>query len=152
MPALFLYEYQVTESDIDGQGHANNISYLKWLQNAAIAHSDVQGWDTGKYQSQGWSWVVRSHFIEYRRPVFAGETVLVKTWVAEMKKFSSLRKYEILHSETEKLVARAETNWAFVTTETGRLIAIPEVVSSAFEIPQSSNVSLTSLRNTPEAT
>ncbi|WP_417847538.1 acyl-CoA thioesterase [Thalassoglobus sp.] len=151
MPALYLFEHEVTETDIDGQGHANNISYLKWLQNAAIAHSDVQGWNTNLYKEHGWAWVVRSHFIEYRRPVFQGDAVVIKTWVHDMKKYSSLRKYEILNSKTEKLVARAETNWAFVATETGRLIAIPEIVSSAFEIPQSSNASLASLRNIPEA-
>ena len=47
-----------------------------------------------------------------------------------------MRKYEVHHAETGKLIAKAETNWAFVERETGRLIPIPEAVSGAFKIWQ----------------
>ncbi len=153
MPSVFEFKHKICQEEIDGLGHANNIAYLQWLQAAALAHSAEQGWKTSDYKQRGWSWVVRSHFIEYRRPVFADELIIVKTWVADMKKFSSLRKYEILHGETGKLIARAETNWAFVTTESGRLVPIPEEVSSAFEIidpPKASIASQPSSHNTPE--
>lgn len=137
MPNVLIYEHCVSEEEMDGQGHANNVAYLNWLQSAAVAHSTAQGWSTADYRRCGWSWVVRSHFIEYRRPLFAGDQVQVKTWIADMKKFSSLRKYQIVHGQTGKLVARAETNWAFVDQATGRLISIPEQVSSAFEVVDS---------------
>lgn len=142
MPEIFEYRHEVTEAEIDGLGHVNNIAYIRWLQTAAIKHSAEQGWPTRAYKERGWSWVVRSHFIEYRRPVFADETVIIKTWVHDMKKFSSLRKYQIEHSETGKLVARAETNWAFVELSSGRLVTIPQEVSDAFKIatlPRPSN-------------
>ena len=134
MPVDFEYRHTVRAEEIDPQGHANNICYLDWMQSAAIEHSTLQGWSTKRYRDEGWSWVVRSHFIEYRRPVFAGDVVIVRTWVADMKKFSSLRKFEMSEEKTGKVAARAETNWAFVSLETGRLIAIPDIVKSAFEI------------------
>lgn len=140
MPAIYLHELQVPATDIDGQGHANNIAYFRWMQTAAVAHSDAQGWDTARYRASGWSWVVRSHSIEYRRPLFADDVVCIRTWVQDLKKYTSLRKYEILLAESNKLVARAETNWAFVELAAGRLIAIPEEVSSAFEIPHQAEV------------
>lgn len=144
MTAIFLFEHQVTAEEIDGQGHANNIAYFQWLQSAALGHSAAQGWPTKNYKDHGWSWVVRSHFIEYRRPVFIDDTIIVKTWVADMKKASSLRKYEVLIGTTGKLVARAETNWAFVSIQTGRLISIPPEVASAFEIRREHRASIAS--------
>jgi acyl-CoA thioester hydrolase len=35
---IFEYPITILQSDIDEQGHVNNIIYLKWVQEAAIAH------------------------------------------------------------------------------------------------------------------
>lgn len=132
MPRLFEHHVTVTDAETDPQGHVNNIAYLSWMQSAAIGHSAARGWSPEEYRIRGWAWVVRTHFIEYRRPAWPNDSVTVRTWVADMKKFTSLRKYEILRGE--QLLARAETNWAFVETATGRLLSIPEEVATAFEI------------------
>lgn len=132
MPELYQHRDSVKESDIDGQGHANNIAYFHWLQDAAVAHSAAQGWPTARYKEKGWSWVVRSHYIEYRRPLLVNDLFRVETWVADMKKYSSLRKYEIIHEKSGKLMVRAETNWAFIDLDSGRLIAVPEEVTNSF--------------------
>ncbi|WP_437201935.1 acyl-CoA thioesterase [Planctomicrobium sp. SH664] len=132
MPLFFHFEHTVAATEIDQQGHANNVAYFQWLQDAAIAHSTLQGWSGEAYRDRNWAWVVRTHFIEYRRPLFAGESIVVKTWVADMKKFTSLRKYQVYRGE--QLMARAETNWAFVDLREGRLIAIPPDVAGSFEI------------------
>jgi len=136
MPDISLTSHLVRPEDIDGQGHANNIAYFSWLQSAAVGHSVAQGWTAERYRQHHWAWVVRTHFIEYRRPVFQGDQILIRTWVADMKKFTSLRKYEL--ERDGKLVARAETNWAFVDTETGRLIPVPAEVSQSFQIRETS--------------
>ena len=39
IPAILEWTHTVVEGDLDGLGHANNISYLKWMQSAALAHS-----------------------------------------------------------------------------------------------------------------
>ena len=73
MPAVFEYHHQVTADEIDRVGHVNNIEYLRWLQNAAIAHSAAQGWPARAYHELGQGWVVRSHYIEYLAPAFPGD-------------------------------------------------------------------------------
>ncbi len=133
MARIYLHHHQVTSRDVDGQGHANNLSYLRWMQDAAVAHSSVEGWTTKAYHARDWAWVVRSHQIEYRRPAFENDEVRVHTWIADMKKFTSLRKYKIIRNDG-KLLATAETNWAFVILSTGKLIPIPEEVQLACEL------------------
>lgn len=131
MPSIYHHFHVVLPTEIDGQGHANNVAFVDWMQDAAVAHSTAQGWPLQRYRQEGWSWVARTHQIEYRRPAFVHDEIVVRTWVTTMQKFSSLRKFEILRRSGE-LLARAETNWAFVNIQTGRLLAIPEAVSQSF--------------------
>ena len=42
MPTILEWTHTVIEHDLDELEHANNISYLKWMQSAALAHS--AGW------------------------------------------------------------------------------------------------------------
>jgi len=133
MPARFEHPLTVVEDDIDRLGHVNNIVYIRWMQDAAVAHSKEQGWPMSRYQEAGFGWVVRSHFIEYRVPAFAGDAVIVHTWVADMQKVSSRRRFEICRADGT-LLARAETHWAFVRTSDQRLVRIPVEVASAFEV------------------
>jgi hypothetical protein len=65
MPAIYEYQLTVPEAAIDGQGHVNNLEYVRWMQEAAIAHSIAQGWTAARYQEIGAGWVARSHWIEY---------------------------------------------------------------------------------------
>lgn len=135
MPALFDYSRRVSADEIDPQGHANNVAYVQWMQDAALAHSAAQGWPAEKYRDRGVSWVARSHFIEYRRPAFIDEELIVRTWVATMERCSSLRRYQILRAEGsgEVLLAVAETNWAFVSLAEERLCRIPPEIAASFE-------------------
>jgi acyl-CoA thioester hydrolase len=136
MSAIFEYTHVVTESEIDDViRHVNNLAYLKWMQSAALAHSAAQGWPTGAYQQLGAGWVVRSHQIEYRQRAFPGDAIVVRTWVANLKKATSLRRYEIVRAgEKESILAIAATDWAFIHFATHKPRRIPPEVIQAFEI------------------
>lgn len=134
MPAVYDHHLTVAAGEIDPQGHANNVAYVQWMQDAAVAHSTAQGWPGLRVREAGYSWVARSHWIEYRRPAFEGDEVVIRTWVANMQRVSSLRCFEILRRNGEERLAVAETNWAFVTVSDGRLARVPAELAGAFEI------------------
>ena len=140
MPAILEWTHTVVEHDLDGLGHANNISYLKWMQSAALAHSAAQGWPVEAYAALGCGWVVRSHFIEYLSPALLGDTIVIRTWVADMGKVTSRRRFLIVRGRDESrsldetILAKAETNWAFVDYRTGSPKRIPPEISRVFEI------------------
>jgi acyl-CoA thioester hydrolase len=134
MPAIFEYQHTVVPEEIDELGHVNNIRYLNWMQRAAVRHSDAQGWTTADYYRIGMGWVVRSHQIEYLQPALPGDSIVVRTWVAEMKKVTSLRRFEMRRVQDELLLAQASTNWAFINFQTRTLCRIPAEISSAFEV------------------
>ena len=134
MPVVFESLRHVIPEEIDQLGHVNNLVYLKWMIEAALEHSAAQGWPAERHHEMGAGWVVKSHFIEYLRPAFASEKILIKTWVAEMKRVSSLRRFEILRADDATLLARAETNWAFIDYSTSAPRRIPDDVTAAFQV------------------
>lgn len=137
MPRIYVKMQEVGEEAIDVHRHVNNQEYLRWMQEVAIEHSSAQGWPMARYLECGESWYVKSHFIEYLRPAFLGDTLTVCTWVADMEKRSSLRRYLFLRAADGQALARAETRWIFVSLKSGRPLAIPETVGGAFEVVES---------------
>ncbi len=133
MPATFVYPHQVREDEIDVLGHANNLAYMKWMLAAALAHSAAQGWPAERYHKLGAGWVVRSHSIKYVRSALAADQIVVRTWVADMKRFSSTREYRIERSADHALLAKAATQWAFIDFSSGELKRVPPEVAECFE-------------------
>lgn len=134
MPAVYEHRHAVRPDEIDGNGHVNNVAYVAWMQDAAVAHSTAQGWSTERYAEHGTAWIARSHSIEYLAEGLPEDTVVVRTWVADMKKIMSRRRYEILRESDGTLLATAETNWVFVGVEKRQPKRIPPEVADAFEI------------------
>ena len=134
MPAVFDWKHIVSDHDLDDLGHANNISYLKWMQSAALEHSAVQGWPVEAYRTLGQGWVVRSHQIEYLVPALLDDQIVVRTSVENLKKVTSRRRFLIIRTVDNILLARAATEWAFIDFTTGTPKRIPPEVSKAFEI------------------
>ena len=130
---IYRYDLIVTQQAIDKNGHVNNVEYLRWMQDAALLHADSLGC-TRATMAAGGTWVIRSHRIEYFRPAFVGEHVAVLTWVSNVRRVQSLRKYKMIRSEDHAVLAEAETEWIFTDAQTGRLRSIPKEVSALFEL------------------
>lgn len=134
MPRIFIHRFSVPGDAIDELGHVNNLKYLGWMQDVAIAHSATQGWPLERYVEIGQGWVVQSHFIKYARPAFLGEALTLFTWVAGFSPRSSPRKYLFWRAADRQVVAEAETMWVFVDLKSGHPKHLPEDVRNAFDV------------------
>jgi len=130
---IFRTSLEVCEDAIDENGHVNNVVYVQWMQDVAIRHSLASG-GTAAMKEEGGSWVVRSHSIEYLRPAFAGDVIDVSTWIANIRRVRSLRKYEFVRRSDGELLARGETDWVFVDPGTGRPSQVPDSVAVCFRV------------------
>jgi|SRR5262250_2573892 len=130
---VFALDLEVVGGDIDDLGHVGNIVYVRWVLDAAAAHSAALGWDLPAYRRAGGVFVVRRQEVDYLRPAFLGDRVRVETWVEALSRVTSLRRTRIVrrivHGDEE--LARASTTWAFVSLD-GRPIRIPDAIADAF--------------------
>jgi acyl-CoA thioester hydrolase len=136
MPVSSIYAkaFMIPRSAIDENCHVNNVAYVQWMQDIAVEHYSSIGGVTA--QGPDSTWVVREHKIEYLLPAFAEEEIEIKTWVENVRRVRSLRKYEFVRKADGKVLVRGETDWVFVDLKTGRPLAIPEEVSRVFTISQ----------------
>jgi acyl-CoA thioester hydrolase len=129
----FSYEFSVPPETLDQNGHVNNVTYVQWMQDAAVRHFTSLG-GIPIMQAVEATWVVRSHKIEYFNPAFTGDRLQVQTWIASLRRVRSLRRYRFFRLSDGKLLVKGETDWVFVDARSGKPRAIPEQVSGIFPL------------------
>ena len=137
MPFSSIYSktFTIPPTVIDENGHVNNVAYVQWMQDIAVEHYEmIGGMDPMRATSA--MWVVREHRIEYLLPAFAGEEIEIKTWVENVRRVRSLRKYEFIRKSDGKVLVKGETDWVFVDAKTGAPRAIPKEVVNVFTLSQ----------------
>jgi acyl-CoA thioester hydrolase len=134
IPFYFDYRHTVAADEIDAQGHVHNLRYLAWTLKAASDHSAALGWDAAAGLERGLGWVVRSHEATYRQAALAGDRLVVRTWVNELARVASRRRYLICRPADRAVLARIETRWAFVDLRVRRAVAVPAEIASRIPI------------------
>jgi acyl-CoA thioester hydrolase len=132
--AVYSYSIEVPASAIDAQGHVNNVEFVRWMQDAAVAHADACGCTAATMAAAGAMWVVRAHHIEYLRPAFAGQRISVLTRVANFRRAFSLRRYKFVRDGDGVILAEGETDWVFVDSTSGRPRTVPDTIASLFPL------------------
>jgi acyl-CoA thioester hydrolase len=128
----FEINIKVSENDIDELGHVNNIIYLRWVQEAAIAHWKAAATEE---QQKNILWVIKRHEIDYKRPAVLGDEIIAGTWVGEASELVFKRHTEILRSPDRKLLAKARTFWIPINSKTGKPVRVDSDVRSRFSVP-----------------
>ncbi len=116
--SAFAHRFRVQAADIDELGHANNVVWVRWLNEAAIAHSEAVGLGREGMRAFGVLWLVRRHDIEYLEPALLDQELIAFTWPATMHGATSLRR--TLIQRGDRVLARAETTWVLIDAASKR--------------------------------
>jgi acyl-CoA thioester hydrolase len=125
----YVHPIEVKDTDIDRQGHVNNVVYVRWVQDAAVAHwkyiidADLKALV---------DWVVFRHEIDYKKPVYRNDQIVIRTWIEEVTPVTTERFCEILRGNDLELVAKARTVWCSIDLKSGRPKRIDPRVKEAF--------------------
>jgi acyl-CoA thioester hydrolase len=111
----FSQSFHVPPSDIDEQGHVNNVAYLRWIQDVAVAHWFHRA---TKEEQARFAWVVVRHEIDYKKQAFENEEITVTTWVGEWTKVTCERFTEITRGSD--LLVKGRTIWCMLDRETAK--------------------------------
>jgi acyl-CoA thioester hydrolase len=125
----FHHPLTVEAADIDANQHANNIAYLRWVQDAAVAH-----WQAAiePELARAMAWVVVRHEIDYKKPALLGDALVVQTWVNAISAATTERLCEIVRPADNQILARARTIWCALDPRTGRPRRIDDRIRAAF--------------------
>lgn len=126
-PGKFSYLLKVKEADIDEMGHVNNVVYLRWVQEVAVAHWYHIASETQRNQLK---WVVLRHEINYYKPAFLTDTIMGFTWVSEYQGAKFDRFVSLFKADTHVLIAEAKTTWCLLDAQTLKPKRIDETIWS----------------------
>lgn len=109
----FSHSFFVSAEDIDEQNHVNNVAYVQWIQDVAVAH-----WFsvTDKTMRERYTWIVLRHEIDYKKQAFEAEEITATTWVGEPTRISWERFTEIKRGTD--LLVKAKSIWCLIDRET----------------------------------
>ncbi len=130
-----MHRFRVASDDIDALGHAGNVSWVRWVNGIAEAHSRAADLGPERYREMGVIWVVRRHEIEYLAEALEGEALEALTWVASWRGATCVRHTLFRRAEGGFVLARAATTWALLSTATGRPTRIPEDLATRYGRP-----------------
>jgi acyl-CoA thioester hydrolase len=127
---IFIQRFPVAAGDIDELGHVNNIVYLRYAQDIAIAH-----WRTraAPEMLDAFVWMVTRHEVDYRAQLALGDEVEVRTWVDEAPRGPSWARFvEVYKAGDEKPCAQIKSNWVLLDAQTRRLKRVPLEMAARF--------------------
>ncbi|KQT16349.1 thioesterase [Chryseobacterium sp. Leaf404] len=121
MSLIFEKQIKVSEEYIDANNHVNNVQYVKWVEEIASEH-----WDTVK-EKLGFPhdiWMLLDHHIQYRKQVYLGNYLTIKTYPKPPEGIRQPRKVEFYCNDV--LVAESLTLWVFIDHETQKIKKLDE--------------------------
>ncbi|MEP6924127.1 MAG: thioesterase family protein [Pyrinomonadaceae bacterium] len=123
----FEHSFTVKTEDIDRQGHVNNVRYLQWIQDVAVAHWLSRASDAQKNEIV---WVVLRHEVDYLRPAFENEEIMATTWVgtpegAKWERFTEIRR-------GNEVLVKAKSIWCALDAKRLRPRRIDAELKEAF--------------------
>ena len=134
----FQRTFTAQPGDIDELGHVNNAVWVQWIQDIATAHWNAAALPEHR---EAFFWVVVRHEIDYRANIAVGQQAIGTTYIpGEARGAKSLRVVEFTDIAGKPLVS-AQTSWAMLDRESGRLARVRHEVLAPFLASDSAHAS-----------
>lgn len=127
--AGFVQQRSVRLDEIDALGHVNNVRYLAWVNDVAIAHWNAL---TSEGQRERLIWVALRHEIDYKAEALVDDGILVKTWTGQASGLRYRRHTRIVREHDDVLLAEALTFWCPVDAKSRRPARPSQEIAALF--------------------
>lgn len=121
------YSIAIDPADIDGMGHVNNASYLRWVQAAVTSH-----WEhlAPAEAVAAHCWVAVRHEITYRKPAFLEDDVVATVLLEKVQGARAF--YETVIRRGSEVLAEVKSSWCCLDAETLRPARLAREVIDKF--------------------
>ena len=134
----FELSIRIEPADIDELGHVNNVTYLRWVQDAAVAH-----WTSAAPAAEQARlfWIVLRHEIDYLQAARLEDRVVAVTWVGTASRLRFERHTEIRRVQDGCTLARARTVWCPIDAMSRKPTPVSAELRARFSIAATSPAS-----------
>ncbi len=126
LPDPYTLTIDVTPDDTDRLGHANNVVYVRWLEEISWAHIESLGMTWERHQATGKAMAITRTEIDYLASANAGDRLILATWLTDFDgRFRSARQFQLVRASDGKTLVRAMSSHACVDLKSQRPTRIP---------------------------
>ena len=123
----YAYPIGVEPRDIDFMGHVNNAHYLRWVQDAVVAHWRSLAPPEAVARHL---WVALKHEITYRRPTFLGDEVIATVLLEKVQGARAC--FETVIRRGEEVLAEVKSSWCCLDIATMRPARLAKDIVARF--------------------
>ena len=135
MHSIFESEIQIRPDDIDMNNHVHNSKYLDYVLAARYDQmSKDYKMSMEEFIDLGYSWVVSSVTINYKRALLLNDKIIVRTQLESFSGAQSIVNFWIVKKENEKIAAEGQFVYTMISIKSGRPARIPEEIAAKYTI------------------
>jgi YbgC/YbaW family acyl-CoA thioester hydrolase len=131
----FISEFKVRPDDIDMFNHVHNSTYFDYVLAARYEQMEIfYKMPMEEFLSQGFGWVVRSAFVDYKRPLGLGDHFSVQTGIESINSKGCRVKFEIKILKTDKVACDGWFDYVMIDIKTGRGLKVTDEMILKYSI------------------
>lgn len=124
---MYTFESRIRYSEVDSEGRLTMAALINYLQDCSTFQSEDLGLGVEYLKKAHLVWVLCSWQIVVERFPVLGEKVTTGTQPYDLKGFLGYRNFAML-DEKGNFLAKANSLWSLLDTETGRPTSVPEIM------------------------
>lgn len=122
MSGVYEKAYQLKSSDVNRRQRLRTSVLMRWLQEAAIAHTEELGMGREKTLDKGLLWIVSLQRTEILRMPVYDEKIVVRSWPGRTMHVFFPRYYELVSADKKETLVRACALWMLLDEKTRRFV------------------------------
>lgn len=116
MKQIHIKEILITKEHLDQMNHVNNVQYVHWVEEMAKEHWDILRHNTNYVDD---FWFLADHHIQYKKQVYEGDILTVKTYPQKPDGIRQPRKVEFY--KNDELMVDSKTLWVLIDKDTQKI-------------------------------
>ena len=133
--SVFETELRVRPDDIDMNQHVHNSRYFDYVLAARFDQMErFYKTSMEDFTRHGYTWVIDTAHLEFKRPLRLGEYFLVRTWMEEIETRGVRVGFEIVKKGNGKVSCAGTFHYTMIDVKTGRAAVIPEWMIERYSI------------------
>lgn len=131
----FTTKFKVRPDDIDMFNHVHNSKYFDYVLAARYEQmEEFYKMPMEEFLKQGYGWVVRTAYVDYKRPLGLGDHFSVTTGIETINPKGCRVKFEIKITKTGKVACDGWFDYVMIDINTGKSAVVSEEIIEKYTI------------------
>lgn len=131
----FISEFKVRPDDIDMFQHVHNSKYFDYVLAARYDQMErCYGMPMEEFLKQGYGWVVKTAYVDYKRPLGLGDDFTVETGIEEMNAKGCRVTFVIKSKKSVKIACDGWFDYIMIDINSGKGVNVTEEMINRYSI------------------